>query len=175
MPGLKKHELLDEINLKLLRELEQDASLSGAELGRRLHLSIPTVTQRRLRLEDAGVITGYHAQLDPKKFALLTAFIRLSVNGDGFARVSAVVRDSPEVVECHRATGTDSFIMKAHGRSVEGLESLVSRFTPYGTAFSAVVTSSPIKRRGLIGALESTQPRAPSRVHGKKQRSSNRG
>ena len=155
---MKRHELLDDIDLKLLRELEQDASVSGAELGRRLHLSIPAVTQRKRRLEDAGVITGYHAQLDPKKLGLLTAFIRLSVNGDAFASVTAVVRNSPEVVECHRATGTDSFIMKAHVRSVENLESLVSRFTPYGTASSAVVTSSPIRRRGLIGEPKSTPP-----------------
>lgn len=168
---MKRQALLDDIGLKLLRELELDASLSGAELGRRLHLSIPAVKQRQRRLEDAGVVTGYHAQLDPKKLGLLTAFIRLSVNGDAFARVTAVVRSSPEVVECHRATGTDSFIMKVHVRSVESLESLVSRFTPYGTAFSAVVTSSPIRWRGLIGAHDATQQRATPRVQGKKHRS----
>jgi Lrp/AsnC family leucine-responsive transcriptional regulator len=61
-----------------------------------------------------------------------------------------VVKDSPEVLECHRGTGGDSFIMKVAVRSVQHLESLIDRLTPFGTTSTSVVLSSPVKRRDLV-------------------------
>jgi len=74
----------------------------------------------------------------------------MSVVGDVFAKVAAVVKDSPEVLECHRGTGGDSFIMKVAVRSVQHLESLIDRLTPFGTTSTSVVLSSPVKRRDLV-------------------------
>jgi Lrp/AsnC family leucine-responsive transcriptional regulator len=84
----------------------------------------------------------------------ITAFIRMSVVGDVFTRITAVVKNSPEVVECHRGTGADSFIMKVHVRSVEHLESLIDRLTPFGTTSTSIVLSSPVEKRAIDRAEE---------------------
>jgi len=69
--------------------------------------------------------------------------------GDVFSRITSAVKNFPEVVECHRGTGADSFIMKVHVRSVEHLESLIDRLTPFGTTSTSIVLSSPVERREI--------------------------
>jgi Lrp/AsnC family leucine-responsive transcriptional regulator len=68
--------------------------------------------------------------------------MRLSMVGDVYARLTALVKDVPEVVECHRVTGGDSFILKVHVASVEHLEELIDRFTPIATTTTTVVLST---------------------------------
>ena len=148
--NLKTDKLLDQIGWKLLNELQVNGRLSYAELGRRVGLTTPAVVERVKRMEEAGIIVGYHADIDPMKVGLpITAFIRMSVVGDVFTRITAVVKNSPEVVECHRGTGADSFIMKVHVRSVEHLESLIDRLTPFGTTSTSIVLSSPVEKRAI--------------------------
>ncbi len=145
---VKNGKLLDQIGWKLLHELQLNGRLSYAELGRRVGLTTPAVVERVKRMEEAGIITGYHADIDSSKIGMpITAFIRLSVVGDVFTRITTVIKNAPEVVECHRGTGADSFIMKVHVRSVEHLESLIDRLTPYGTTSTSIILSSPVERR----------------------------
>ena len=155
--NLRTDKLLDQIGWKLLHELQINGRLSYAELGRRVGLTTPAVVERVKRMEEAGIIVGYHADIDPMKVGMpITAFIRMSVVGDVFTRITAVVKNSPEVVECHRGTGADSFIMKVHVRSVEHLEALIDRLTPFGTTSTSIVLSSPVERRA-INRAEDTQ------------------
>jgi Lrp/AsnC family leucine-responsive transcriptional regulator len=79
------------------------------------------------------------------------------VVGDVFTRITAVVKNSPEVVECHRGTGADSFIMKVHVRSVEHLEALIDRLTPFGTTSTSIVLSSPVEKRAMNRTDEAQQ------------------
>lgn len=146
----KNEKLLDPIGWKLLQELQVNGRLSYAELGRRVGLTTPAVVERVKRMEEAGIIVAYHADIDPMKVGMpISAFIRMSVVGDVFSKITAVVKSLPEVVECHRGTGADSFIMKVHVRSVEHLESLIDRLTPYGTTSTSIVLSSPVQRREI--------------------------
>jgi len=155
--NLRTDKLLDQIGWKLLQELQINGRLSYAELGRRVGLTTPAVVERVKRMEEAGIIVGYHADIDPMKVGMpITAFIRMSVVGDVFTRITAVVKNSPEVVECHRGTGADSFIMKVHVRSVEHLESLIDRLTPFGTTSTSIVLSSPVEKRA-VSRMEETQ------------------
>jgi len=155
---LKTEKLMDRIGWRLLHELQVNGRLSYAELGRRVGLTTPAVVERVKRMEEAGIILGYHADVDPTKVGLpITAFIRISVVGDVFAKITTVVGNSPEVVECHRGTGADSFIMKVHVHSVEHLESLIDRLTPYGTTSTSIVLSSPVDQRE-IRQLEEMRP-----------------
>src|SRR5215472_6887022 len=157
-PSFKSTKLLDQIGWKLLHELQINGSLSYAELGRRVGLTTPAVVERVKRMEEAGIILGFHADVDPIKVGMpITAFIRMSVVGDVFSRITGVIRSSPEVVECHRGTGADSFIMKVHVRSVEHLENLIDRLTPYGTTSTSIVLSSPVERREIQRSEESAQ------------------
>jgi Lrp/AsnC family leucine-responsive transcriptional regulator len=149
-PSLRNGKLLDQIGWKLLHELQRNGRLSYAELGRRVGLTTPAVVERVRRMEEAGIIIGYHADIDPLKVGMpITAFIRMSVVGDVFNKITALVKTLPEVVECHRGTGADSFIMKVHVRSVEHLESLIDRLTPCGTTSTSIVLSSPVERREI--------------------------
>ena len=149
-PTSKSDKLMDQIGWKLLHELQLNGRLSYAELGRRVGLTTPAVVERVKRMEEAGIIVGYHADVDPMKVGMpITAFIRMSVVGDVFNKITTVVKNSPEVVECHRGTGADSFIMKVHVRSVEHLESLIDRLTPYGTTSTSIVLSSPVEQREI--------------------------
>ena len=147
---MKHEKLLDQIGWKLLHELQVNGRLSYAELGRRVGLTTPAVVERVKRMEEAGIIIGYHADIDPLTVGMpITAFIRMSVVGDVFNRITQVVKTTPEIVECHRGTGADSFIMKVHVRSVEHLENLIDRLTPYGTTSTSIVLSSPVKSREI--------------------------
>lgn len=139
---------IDEIDRKVLRELQQDARVSYAELGRRVGLTTPAVIERVRKLEDAGVITGYRADIDPAKVGLpITAFVRMSITGVDYSHIIEVAEQSNEVLECHRGTGGDSFIIKVAVSSVEHLQQIIDKLTPYGITTTAIVLSSPVKRR----------------------------
>ena len=140
--------LLDAINWKLLLLLQANARRSFSELGREVGLSSPAVAERVRRLEEAGIISGYHATVDPEKVGLpLLAFMRLSEVGDRGNRVSALVSDMPEVLECHRVTGSDSYILKIIATSIGQLEALIDCFSPYGQITTSLVLSSAVTHR----------------------------
>jgi Lrp/AsnC family leucine-responsive transcriptional regulator len=145
---------LDETNWKIVAELQQNGRISFAELGRRVGLTLPAVAERVRKMEDAGVITGYRAEIDPAKIGLpIAAFIRISVAGDVLARITRTVREMPEVLECHRGTGADSFTLKVAVESIEHLEKLIDKLTPIGTTSTSIVLSTLIRRQVLARRL----------------------
>ena len=152
--------LLDETNLRLLGELQRDARLSIAELGRRVGLSSPAVAERVKRLELEGVIAGYRAEIDPRRLGYsLGVIIRIRPNPRQLADVAALARDTPEVIECHRVTGEDCYVMTAYVRDVEHLEAVIDQFVAYGQTTSAII--SPVARRGLALGLSAWPGNAP--------------
>lgn len=139
---------LDTTDRTLLTELQAEARLSLAELGRRVGLSPPAVADRLQRLERGGVITSYRAEVDPRALGYpLAVVIRIRPAPRQIAKVAELAQRTPELVECHRITGDDCFFMTAHVRSVEHLEELIDRFTPYGQTTTSIVQSSPVPRR----------------------------
>lgn len=143
--------MIDEIDRKILRELQDDARISYAELGRRVGLTTPAVIERVRKLEDAQIITGYHAMIDTAKVGLpILAFLRMSITGVDYSHIIEVAKESNEILECHRGTGGDSFIMKVAVRSVEHLQEVIDKLTPYGITTTAIVLSSPVKHRTVI-------------------------
>src|SRR6476469_6577588 len=123
----------DSTNLRLLEELQRDARLSLAELGRRVGLSSPAVADRLKRLEDEGVITGYHAEVNPRTLGYsLGVIIRIRPAPRQIAAVAQLAQRTPEVVECHRVTGDDCYVMTAYVRDVTHLEEVIDRFVAYG-------------------------------------------
>jgi Lrp/AsnC family leucine-responsive transcriptional regulator len=145
---------VDDTNRRLIAELQDDARLSLAELGRRVGLSPPAVAERLGRLEQDGVITRYRADVDPRALGYaLTAVVRIRPAPRQLAKIADLARSTPEVVECHRITGEDCFFVKAHVRSVEHLEQVIDRFVPYGQTTTSIVQSSPVPARGLALTL----------------------
>ena len=140
--------MTDEIDWKILKELQENARISYAELGRRIGLTTPAVIERIRKLEDAKIITGYRAEIDTAKVGLpITAFVRMSISGVDYSKIINVAEKSTEVLECHRGTGGDSFIMKVAVADVEHLQNLIDKLTPYGITTTAIVLSSPVKSR----------------------------
>ena len=142
--------LLDATNLRILEELQADARLTMAELGRRVSLSPPAVAERVQRLERAGVITGYHAAVDPKAVGYpIAAVVRVRPASRQLHKIPEVARELPEVVECYRITGEDCFFVKLHLRSMEDLEGILDRFVLFGQTTTSIVHSAPVSPRPL--------------------------
>ena len=142
--------LLDETGWELLCALQENARSSYADLGRRVGLTPPAVADRIRRLEMAGIITGYHAAVNPAKLGLgLTAIIRFQATRDPFERIFSVITALPEITECHSVTGDDCMTLTAVVSSVEHLQDLIGRLTPYGTSHTSIVLSSPLRHRAI--------------------------
>ena len=141
---------LDDTDRRLLAVLQQEARISLAELGRRVGLSAPAVADRVSRLEREEVITGYRAEVDPRRLGLdLTAVIRVRPAPGQLQNVAALSQRVGEVVECRRITGEDCYIATAHVRDVEHLEEIIDRFVALGQTTSSIVQSSPVPLRGV--------------------------
>ncbi|MBO0844308.1 MAG: Lrp/AsnC family transcriptional regulator [Nocardioides sp.] len=150
MSDLQLHEQLDETNRRLLRELHADPRLSMSELGRRVGLSAPAVSERVQRLRRAGVITGFRMSVDPAALGLpVAAFVRLRPAPGQLDRIAALATSLEQVSECHRITGEDCFLIKVHAPSVAGLEELLDRFLVHGQTVSSIVVTSPVPGRPL--------------------------
>lgn len=142
------HELLDDVNVRLLKELQQEPRLTMSELGRRVAMSAPAVTERVRRMEEAGIILGYRLDINPVPLGLpITIYIRVRPNPGQLPRVAELARQIPEVVECHRITGEDCFILKAHIPAMDQLDGLLDRFLLYGSTTTSIVQSSPVPVR----------------------------
>lgn len=143
-------EALDEINVRLLKELQRDPRLSMTELGRRVGMSAPAVTERVRRLENGGIIRGYRLDVHPAALGLpLTIYIRIRPDPGQLSKIADLARQIPEVVECHRITGEDCFILKAHIPAIDQLDQLLDQFLVYGTTTTSIIQSSPVPLRPL--------------------------
>jgi Lrp/AsnC family transcriptional regulator, leucine-responsive regulatory protein len=141
--------LLDDVNLRILVELQAEGRVGMAELGRRVGLSAPAVSERVQRLERAGVITGYRAELEPVALGYpISAVVRIRPSPGQLQRIPEIARGTPEVAECHRITGEDCYLLRLHLRSIDELEEILDRFTPHGLTTTSIVHSTPVPRRG---------------------------
>lgn len=155
--------IMDETGWRILGELQQNARISFSELGRRVALTPPAVAERVRRMEEVGIIAGYRAQPAHERIGLpITAFIRWTATGNDCAYLGEVAKDIPEIIECHRVTGEESYVVKVVVRSVEHLEDLIDRLMPYGETKTSVVLSSPVTHRTL--GLEQTSERPVPRT-----------
>jgi Lrp/AsnC family leucine-responsive transcriptional regulator len=147
---LEPFQELDDIGWALLRELQGNARLSFSELGRRVGLTPPAVADRMRRMEEAGIIRGYRPEIDLARVGLpLTAVIRVTHRGVNCLELGRIVSQYPEVLECHRITGAESYIMKVALRTVEHLQELIDRLMPYGETVTSIVLSSPVTHRTI--------------------------
>jgi Lrp/AsnC family leucine-responsive transcriptional regulator len=139
---------IDATDRKIIGELTTDGRVSLAELGRRVNLSPPAVAERVQRLERAGIIIGYRAELDPRALGYqLTAIVRIKPAPGRLPKIPELALEIPEVGECHRITGEDCFFLKVHLRSIDDLSVVLDRFLEYGETTTSLINASPILRR----------------------------
>jgi Lrp/AsnC family leucine-responsive transcriptional regulator len=140
--------LLDATNLAILRLLLDDPRLPMSELARGIGMSAPAVTERVQRLHEAGVIRGARLDLDQTALGLgITAFVRVRPMPGQLQAIAELVKKTPEIVECHRVTGEDCFIMKVLVGRVELLEAVLDELLRHGNTTSSIVQSTPVPLR----------------------------
>src|SRR5207244_7160420 len=142
------HAELDTVNLRVLEELQRDLRLTMSELGRRVGMSSPAVTERVRRLEEAGVIQGYRLDLNPVALGLpVAAYIRIRPNSGQLPRIAELAQQIPEVVECYRVTGEDCFVLKVYIPAIDQLDRLLDSFLLYGSTTTSIIQSSRSEER----------------------------
>jgi Lrp/AsnC family leucine-responsive transcriptional regulator len=148
--GVTSSPLLDDVNRRLLHELQVNPRITMSALARLVGMSAPSVTERVQRLEKAGVITGYRVEIDPAALGLpVAAFARIRPTPGQLPKIAALAKRSPEISECHRITGEDCFLIRVHAPSIEALEAILDRFLVHGNTVTSIVVSSPVPPRDL--------------------------
>jgi Lrp/AsnC family leucine-responsive transcriptional regulator len=147
------HPEVDEIDRRLLDELQNDGRASVAHLARVVNLSSSATADRVRRLTDIGVITGYSVTVDTEALGYtVTAFVRLAYPSGNYGPFDALVASTPEIIEAHHVTGDDCFIIKVLARSMRDLERVTGRLATLGSITTNVVYSSPLPSRRITPA-----------------------
>jgi Lrp/AsnC family leucine-responsive transcriptional regulator len=120
---------LDEIDLKILKMLQENGRIKRNEIAQATGLSVPSVSERIKKLEDAGIIKGYTAILDSKKLGKdITAFVFVSIDSSkNYPLFIERVMDVDEILECHSITGEGSHLLKVKTENTSTLEKLLAR------------------------------------------------
>lgn len=159
--ALRSQKNLDSLDWKILRELQADARLSYNELSRRVGLSSPTVAERVRRMEDAGVITGYRAEIDPARVGLpVMAMVQLRCEPGRCLLKTTSPATYPEVIEVLKVSGPHCTVLKVAASSIAHLEELFERLGRHGELLTSMVWSSGLSRRVINweGGIPDVQP-----------------
>lgn len=141
-------ETLDDTSWSILRLLQENARLSYTELGKQVGLTAPAVAERVRKLEDASIISGYHAEVNLAALGLpISVVIQLRINHGSAKDLVARVREMPEVTTCYNITGNDCYMVVAALASVDHLERILERLGAYGQTTTSLILSAPVRRR----------------------------
>ena len=142
--------LADAVNQGILTEMVSDPRIGMSELGRRVGLSAPAVTERVQRLERSGVIAGYRLELDPAALGFpVCAYVRIRPGPGQLQRIAELAATIPEVTECYRITGEDCFIMRVYASALDQFEVVLDKFLMHGQTTSSIVQSTAVPPRPL--------------------------
>ncbi len=149
--GLQLEKLLDRIGLNILAALQANARMPLSRIGRQVGLSAPAVAERVRKLEEAGVITGYHARIDPAAMGQsVSAFIQLTTDARHYPSVTSLAAEMPQIIACHHISGDASFILHVRASDVAALEAVVGRLSPLGQTRTAIVLSTPVDKAAMM-------------------------
>lgn len=157
---------LDGTDLAILDLLQENCKQPLAEIGKRVGLSAPSVTERIHKLEDAGVILGYHAVVDARAVGRdVGAFIGVEIEHPGAFQVfEKEISQLADVLECHHVTGRHTLMLKVRARNTESLEQLIANIRSVGgvqRTETVVVLSTYLERSGV--AIEMDPNATPKR------------
>lgn len=142
--------VLDDTARRVLAELSLDPRVSMSELGRRVGLSAPAVTERVARLERAGVIRGYRLDIDPAAMGHpIGAWIRVRPALGQGRTVERMAVDRPEIVECHKITGEDCLLMRVQVRDVADLDRVLEQWQDHASTVTSVIKTTPVEPRPI--------------------------
>jgi Transcriptional regulators len=141
---------MDEIDLKLIELLQKNARYSLKFLAKEVFLSTPAVSARILKLEEAGIMTGYSAQLDPLKLGYnIKAFINLEMSPKQKPEFYPFIAKCPNVLECNCVTGKYSMLIKVAYHTTLELDTFIGELQKFGNTETQIVFSTPVEHRGI--------------------------
>ena len=142
--------MLDDIDIKLIRLLQQNARYSLKQLAQEVYLSSPAVSARIERLEKLGILTGYHTSVDQQKLGYhITAFINLAMNPDQKPVFYPFISACPNVIECNCVTGSYSMLIKVAYPSTQELDTFIGQLQKFGNTKTQIVFSTAVEHRGI--------------------------
>ena len=149
---------MDRIDIKILSLLQENARHPLKYLAEKVFLSSPAVSARIERLENQGIIKGYHASLDPLTLGFhITAFINLTLEPHQKVEFYPFIEACPNVLECNCVTGTYSMLIKVCFPSTQELDHFIGQLQTFGKTETQIVFSTPVQPRGIdISMLESS-------------------
>lgn len=156
----------DHYDSRILAELQKDARITMAELGRRVHLSQPAVTERVRKLELNGVIKGYRAEVDLMRLGYgIRAIVR--VGRVEYARVVKLIEQTPEVINAYNVTGDDSWVLEIAVIDVTHLDAVVTRFCMLTETATCIVLNAPRENAIVLPARRENIKPSIKKVTGK--------
>lgn len=133
---------IDNLNWNILKRLQNNARLSNAEIGRQVGISSPAVSERIKKMEDAGIIRGYHAHISPIEAGYqLKAIITLRAFMGMLKPFLEKVKTYDEVLNCYRITGNENIVMEVVLKNQKHLESFIDQLIIYGETKTQIVLS----------------------------------
>ncbi|MBO6163076.1 MAG: Lrp/AsnC family transcriptional regulator [Eubacterium sp.] len=141
---------MDKIDQKLLSLLQENARYPLKYLASQVYLSSPAVSARIERLEKAGIISGYHAYIEPLSVGYhIKAYINMTLDPKQKEEFYPFIESCPNVLECDCVTGAFSMHMKVWFPSTMELDSFIGRLQTYGKTETQIVFSTPVPSRGV--------------------------
>ena len=141
---------IDSLNWKILRCLQENARLSNAEIGRRVGVSSPAVSERIKKMEDLGVIEGHKTIVSPLEVGYqLKAIITLRAFMGKLKPFLLKVKTYDEVVNCYRITGDENIVMEVVFKNQKHLESFIDQLIIYGESKTQIVLSDVVKQKEI--------------------------
>ena len=136
--------------MKILELLKDNPRMSVSELARRVKMSAPATRERMQRLEEAEIVRGCRLELDSAALGYpIAAFVRVRPMPGKLPKITELAASLPQVVECHRITGEDCFILKIYLESLDNMDGILDQFLAYGQTTTSIVQSTPVPSRHL--------------------------
>lgn len=141
---------LDDKAWRLMAALQADARAPLKTLAEATGLSVPATLERLRRLEEAGVVRGYHADISPQAVGYgVRAMVGIHAPQPGKQALLDKLAASPQVLECHHVAGNDSYMMLVVAADLPDLERFLAGINAWGETRTSIIFSTPIERRGV--------------------------
>jgi len=137
---------MDTIDCQIIKLLQDNGRISIKKIAEIISLTPPAVAERIRKLEETGVIMGYRAIIDPKKFGMnIRAIINVTLKAEKRKEFIEFARQNSCILECHHVTGGFSMTIKAIFKEIAELDALVGKIQQHGNTQTLIILSSPIE------------------------------
>ncbi|WP_024622412.1 Lrp/AsnC family transcriptional regulator [Metaclostridioides mangenotii] len=142
---------MDVTDYRIIEILQEDGRVSMKDLGKIVGLTSPAVSERVKRLEEAGIIQGYKAIVNPDKLGrVIKAFIHIALPSNQYEEFIEAARKDTRIVECHHITGDDCSLLKVLVKDMYELENVIDSIKSIGSTKTSVILSTPIQAKSIL-------------------------